>query len=83
MMVSESGLDLVWTWLWETFSIQMHSKIDAKFNVEKVWTNIGKCFQNEKSMIFQTLRFLEFCEEYNVKIVFSHDQGYQKTFKIQ
>ena len=29
-------------------------------------------------MNFQNLRFLDFCEEYNVKIVFLHDQGYQK-----
>ena len=49
-----------------------------------------KCFQNDaktmskihdKSMNFQNLRFLDFCEEYNVKIVFSHDQGYQKSIK--
>ena len=47
-----------------------------------------KCFQNDaktrnkiddKSMNFQNLRFLDFCEEYNVKIVFLHDQGYQKS----
>ena len=47
-----------------------------------------KCFQNDaktkskingKSMKFQNLRFLVFCEEYNVKIVFLHDQGYQKS----
>ena len=72
-------LRVVWTWLWETFSIKMHSNINAKFNVEKVWTNIGRCFQNdpktrskinEKSMIFQSLRFLEFCEVYNVELVF-------------
>ena len=49
-----------------------------------------KCFQNDaktrskihdKSMNFQNLRFLDFCEEYNVKIVFSHDQGSQKPIK--
>ena len=49
-----------------------------------------KCFQNDaktrskiddKSMKFQNLRFLDFCEEYNVKIVFLHDQGYQKSIK--
>ena len=51
-----------------------------------------KCFQNDaktrskiddKSMNFQNLRFLDFCEEYNVKIVFSHDQGSQKSIKNQ
>ena len=49
-----------------------------------------KCFQNDaktrskiyhKSITFQNLRFLDFCEEYNVKIVFSHDRGYQKSFE--
>ena len=51
-----------------------------------------KCFQHnaktmskidDKSMIFQNLRFLDFCEEYNVKIVFLHDRGYQKSFENQ
>ena len=51
-----------------------------------------KCFQNDakttskindKSMKFRNLRFLVFCEEYNVKIVFLHDQGYQKSIKSQ
>ena len=51
-----------------------------------------KCYQNDaqmrskingKSMNFQNLRFLVFCEEYNVKIVFLHDQGYQKSIKSQ
>ena len=51
-----------------------------------------KCFRNDaktrtkiddKSMKFQNLRFLDFCEEYNVKLVFSHDQGYQKSIKNQ
>ena len=49
-----------------------------------------KCFQNDtktrskihdKSMNFQNLRFLVFCEEYNVKIVFLHDQGSQQGIK--
>ena len=49
-----------------------------------------KCYQNDakmrskingKSMNFQNLRFLVFCEEYNVKIVFLHNQGYQQSFK--
>ena len=47
-----------------------------------------KCFQNDakttskindKSMKFRNLRFLVFGEEYNVNIVFLHDQGYQKS----
>ena len=36
----------------------------------------------EKSMRFWNLRFLVFCKEYNLKIVFLHDQGYQKQAKI-
>ena len=36
---------------------------------------------DDKSMKFQNLRFLDFCEGYNVKIVFLHDQGYQKSVK--
>ena len=49
-----------------------------------------KCFQNDaktrskindKSVNYQNLRFLVFCEEYNFKIVFLHDQGYQKSEK--
>ena len=32
-------------------------------------------------MKVRNLRFLVFCEEYNVKIVFLHDQGYQKSIK--
>ena len=51
-----------------------------------------KCSQNDaktmskiddKSMNFRNLIFLVFCEEYNVKIVFSHDQGSQKSIKNQ
>ena len=37
----------------------------------------------ENSMIFRSLRFLVFCEEYNVKIVFLHDQGYQKSITFR
>ena len=55
---------------------------------------MGKCSKNDaktrskindKSMKIWNLRFLVFCEEYNVKIVFLHDQGYQKsiTFDIK
>ena len=70
----------------------MCSKIDANFDVEKVWTFMRKCSQNDaktvskiddESMNFRVLRFLVFCEEYNVKIVFLHDQGYQKSVKNQ
>ena len=39
------------------------------------------CEINDKSMNFRNLRFLVFCEEYNVKIVFSHDQGYQNSIE--
>ena len=42
-------------------SFQNDAKIDAKF-----------C---EKSIQFGNLRILGFCKEYNVKIVFLHDQG--------
>ena len=68
------------------------SKLDAKFNVEKLWKCMRKCSQkdpktmskiNDESMKFQNLRFLVFCEEYNVKIVFLHDQGYQESIKNQ
>ena len=34
---------------------------------------------NEKASRFWNLRLLDFCREYNVKIVFLHDQGYQKS----
>ena len=67
--------------------------INAKIEGKKVCEIMRKCFQNDtktrskiydKSMNFQNLRFLDFCcEEYNVKIVFSHDQGYQKSIKNQ
>ena len=52
---------------------------------------MNKCYQhdtkmrskiNGKSMNFQNLRFLGFCEEYNVKIVFLHDQGGRNQSKI-
>ena len=36
---------------------------------------------NDKSVNFWNLRFLVFSEEYNVKIVFLHDQGYQNSFE--
>ena len=52
----------------------------------------GKCSQiyaeidvkiDDKSMRFRNLRFLDFCEEYNVKLLLSHDQGHQKSIKFQ
>ena len=43
---------------------QIYAEIDVKID--------------DKSMRFRNLRFLVFCEEYNVKIVFLHDQGCQK-----
>ena len=36
---------------------------------------------NDKSMKFWNLRFFVFSEEYNVKVVFSHDQGYQNSIE--
>ena len=72
------------------FSSKTDEQTNAKFHVVKVWEIVRKCSQNDanmrskingKSMIFQNLRFLVFCEEYNVKIVFLHDQGYQKSIK--
>ena len=66
----------------------MHPKIDTKIDVEQVCRSMRKCFQNDaktrskindKSRIFRNLRFLFFCEEYNVKLVFSHDQWDQKS----
>ena len=38
---------------------------------------------DDKSMKIRNLRFLVFCEEYNVKIVFLHDQGCQKCLKLR
>ena len=42
-----------------------------------------RCKTDDESVFFLNLRFLVFCEEYNVKIVFLHDQGYQKSIKSQ
>ena len=70
--------------IWEPFPPKMPSKFDAKLYIEKVLTFMRKCVQNDaktmskiddKSMTFRNPRFLVFCEEYNVKIVFLHDQG--------
>ena len=36
---------------------------------------------NAKSMKCQNLRFLVFCKDYNVKIVFLHDQGCQNSIE--
>ena len=68
----------------------MPLKINAKVDVEKVWKFMRKCFKNDaktrskindKSVKFWNLRFLVFSEEYNVKIVFLHDQGNQNAFE--
>ena len=59
---------------------------------EKVRTRRGKGSQNDveidgkiddKSMRFRNLRFFDFCEEYNVKLLFLHDQGHQKSIQFQ
>ena len=81
---------------WEPFGyhfpLKMHIKTNANFNAEKLQTFMRKCSQNhaktrskinDKSMKCWNLRFLVFSEEYNVKIVFSHDQGSQKSIKNQ
>ena len=79
-----------WEHFWEYFPSKMHSKIDAKLNVEKLWTFIRKWSQNDantmsenddKSMIFRNLRFLDFFEEYNVYFVVQ-DRWYQKSLNI-
>ena len=36
---------------------------------------------DEQLMRFRNCQFLVFCREYNVKIVFSHDQGCRKSIK--
>ena len=46
---------------------QIYAEIDVKID--------------DKSMRFRNLRFLDFCEEYNVKLLFSHDQGHQKSIE--
>ena len=58
----------VFKWIFEGEGFQNDAKMDAKII--------------EKSMRFRNLRFLVFCKEYNVKIVFLHDQGYQNQRKI-
>ena len=47
---------------------QNDAKMDAKID--------------EKTVRFRNLRFLVFYREYNVKIVFLHDQGYQNQPQI-
>ena len=65
-------------------------EVDANFNIDRWWKIVRKFVQNDakpmaeiddKSMNVRNLRFLVFCEGYNVKIVFLHDQGYQKSIK--
>ena len=48
---------------------QIYAEIDVKID--------------DKSMRFRNLRFLVFCEAYNVKLLVSHDQGHQKSIKFQ
>ena len=61
-----------------------------KSMLKKVRKLVGKLSENgakmgskidEKASRFRNLRFIGFCREYNVKIVFLHDQGYQKSIK--
>ena len=68
-----------------------HPKIFEKMMPKKVTKCIPKAFQNdaktdtkiiEKTMRFRNLRFLGFCKEYKLKIVFLHDLGNQKQAKI-
>ena len=67
-----------------------HPKNDVNIDAEKDEKIMPKGSQNdakmdakidEKSIRFPNLRFLGFCREYNVKIVFLHDQGCQKSTK--
>ena len=72
--------------IWRPFSTKRHQKRHTKIDVEKVCEIMRTCSKNDaktrsqidgKSMKFRNLRFLVSCEEYNVKIVFLHDQGSQ------
>ena len=70
------------------FHEQINAKIDAEKVMNKTWKSMENEPQNdpgnnEKSMRFRTPRFLVFCQEYNVKIVFSHDPRYPKCIKNQ
>ena len=56
--------------------------MDAKIDAEKVMKKHEKVIENalridyeinEKCVRFQNPQILEFCQEYNVKIVFAHD----------
>ena len=53
------------------------ARSESARNVEIRSVQIGSAGARsvEESMNFQNLRFLVFCEEYKVKIVFLHDQG--------
>ena len=68
----------------EPISIKNTFKNQSTHQCRKESTYLRKNSQNDaktmsiiddKSMKFLDLRFLVFCEEYNVKIVFLHDQG--------
>ena len=89
-MTKRYGPHCFWDTFGEHFPSQMHSIIYAKVDVERVWNFMKKCFENDaktrckiddKSMNFRNLRFLDFCEEYNVKIIFLRDLGHQKSIK--
>ena len=82
--------------LWRTFSTKtgkngiqegIHKSMPKKY-----WKLIAKGSQNdakidakidEKTMRFRNLRFLDFYKEYNVEIVFLHDQACRKSIKIR
>ena len=77
---------------WEPFSIKNDIKNQCKSpcrkNMDIYEKLLPKSCQNEVHNQWQIYDFSEpaiscFREEYNVKIVFSHDQGYQKSFKNQ
>ena len=60
----------------------MHSKFHTNIDDEQIkYYAKTRSKIDDKSMNSQNLRFLDFCEEYNVNIVFSHDQGYLKFIK--
>ena len=91
MMTKRYGPHCFWDTFWEHFPSQMHSIIYAKVDVEKVCTFIRTCSLNDakarsnindKSMKIRNLRFLVFCGEYNVKIVFYMSRGIRNQSKV-
>ena len=71
----------------KTMNKSMQKSMSKKYG--HLWENAPKIMSKRgpKSMTnlwnVGTCDFLFFCEEYNVKIVFLHDQGYQKSVKNQ